>query len=385
MPRVLIVLYHDFTANSAYHVHAIANGLQQRGYTLTVAVPHGKETVAAIGSPHQYGTRTYAEALADAEGAGVDLLHAWTPREVVRDFCDRYRARRPVPLVVHLEDNEVFLSQASRARTMAAGGAVSTLTPLHAFDPDRGPAFLAQAQGCTLIVERLRERLPAGTPGVVLGAGADESLFFPRPRNEELRRQHGIDETDVVLAYPGNVHEGNVEEVRSLYLAVALLRRKGLRTHLFRTGRDFVPLFAGKPPEEWSEGIIPLGFVDRTTIPLVLAAADFLVQPGRPGPFNDFRLPSKLPEFFALGRPVILPAAGISLTFRHQRDAWILSDANSVRIAEAVRELEQNPAEKATLASNAVEVWRTHFRWDPIVDRLHQFYQRVLAGSPSQV
>ena len=48
--------------------------------------------------------------------------------------------------------------------------------------------------------------------------------------------------------------------------------------------------------------------------PQLLVAADILVQPdGSPGPFNDYRFPSKLPDFFASGRPVVLPKTNIGL------------------------------------------------------------------------
>ena len=46
------------------------------------------------------------------------------------------------------------------------------------------------------------------------------------------------------------------------------------------------------------------------------ALADVLVQPGRAGPFNDYRLPSKLPEFLSAGRPVVLPATNLARQLR---------------------------------------------------------------------
>ena len=46
-------------------------------------------------------------------------------------------------------------------------------------------------------------------------------------------------------------------------------------------------------------------------IPGYLALADAFVQPGAPDDFNRYRLPSKLPEFLAMGRPVILPHCNI--------------------------------------------------------------------------
>ena len=45
--------------------------------------------------------------------------------------------------------------------------------------------------------------------------------------------------------------------------------------------------------------MLDLGFVSRDRLWDLLAAADVFVQPGGPSPFNDYRFPSKLPDFLA--------------------------------------------------------------------------------------
>ena len=52
---------------------------------------------------------------------------------------------------------------------------------------------------------------------------------------------------------------------------------------------------------------VQVGPVPWLEVPGYLALADAFVQPGSPDDFNRYRLPSKLPEFLAMGRPVILP------------------------------------------------------------------------------
>jgi hypothetical protein len=42
--NVLFVLYHDFSANSAVHVHNFANELARRGAAAAVAYPEGTDT-----------------------------------------------------------------------------------------------------------------------------------------------------------------------------------------------------------------------------------------------------------------------------------------------------------------------------------------------------
>jgi hypothetical protein len=58
----------------------------------------------------------------------------------------------------------------------------------------------------------------------------------------------------------------------------------------------------------------------------LLALADLLVQPGKPDAFNDYRFPSKLPEFLSVGRPVILPDTNIAKHMVHRRHGFVVPD-----------------------------------------------------------
>ena len=135
----------------------------------------------------------------------------------------------------------------------------------------------------------------------------DERLFYPRPINRDLRRRHGIADGTTVLVYTGNVHTGNRDEVRELYKAVSRLNRLGRPTVLLRTGSGNHKDLGIKSRDE--KFVINFGWVEREELPNIIAAADMFVQPGIPGPFNDERIPCKLPEYFAMGRPVILNGA----------------------------------------------------------------------------
>ena len=95
-----------------------------------------------------------------------------------------------------------------------------------------------------------RMQLIRQIPKLVLWPGADEKVFFPRPRDNDYLERLGIAAESVVLCYTGNVHSANAREVRSLYLAAAILDREGTPTTLVRTGRDFCP-FLG-PDEAWA-------------------------------------------------------------------------------------------------------------------------------------
>ena len=341
MLNVLFVLYHDFKSNSAVHVYHWANELSALGVSCMVAVPGQSKATNPPGAA-RFAVRAYGELQNEAlfpDGRGPDIVHAWTPRENVRQLCQQMRTRHSFRQFIHLEDNEwqLLASMLNRPWKEIAELSLEELdavVPAHLSHPIRAKEFLKSADGVTVIMDRLREFVPPDVPAIEIWPSADRTMFAQRPMNRRLRSKLGIPNETTVFAYTGNVHGANSGEVRSLYLAVAILNREGRPAKLVRTGLDFYP-FLG-PDEAWGrEHSIELGYVPRQEIPEVLAAADLLVQPGKPDAFNDYRFPSKLPEFLAIGRPVILPASNIGLHMTHGVDAYVLPKVDALAIVEA--------------------------------------------------
>ena len=233
-----------------------------------------------------------------------------------------------------------------RRITLAASQAAGCAYVVHLEDDDAGiaggtpaadrEAFVGRSAGVTVVIDRLLELKPEAVPGAVVWPGFDESVLSPTRARDDVRRDLGVEEGEVVLVYTGNIHETNLDAMRELYLAVAQLRETGVRAVLVKTGWNFVP-DAFLP--RLGNGIRDLGWVARRHIPDLLHAADVLVQPGAPGGFDDYRFPSKLPEFFASGRPVVLPRANIGHDLSHERDALLLERGDAVEVAEAVGRL----------------------------------------------
>ncbi len=388
-PRnVLFVLYNDFRCNSAGHVHSLARELNLLGFSCAVAVPSGKDTV------DQFPVRGFEPVLYNEveqgryrfpDGRGPDFVHAWTPRELVRKFCTRisrlYRFRQ----FVHMEDNEWHVLARLSGRPWAEIERLS-LHELDAFVPDslshpvRGMDFMEDSDGVTLIIDKLKDIVPSKTPSRVFWPSAQPELFFPRPLPKLDGKYLDIPSENTVIVYSGNVHQANAHEVRSLYLAVAILNREGFPTTLVRTGESYCP-FLGVDDRWAKPNVIELGTVPRQSVPSVMALADLFVQPGRADVFNDYRFPSKLPEFLSIGRPVILPASNVALEMEHGKHGWILKDANAVNISEAVRTIMGDRALYATLALGAVDFFQTRLDWHKAACSLAGFYSESLTRS----
>lgn len=387
--RMLFVLYGDFTSNSAIHVAALANAMIDLGHECIVAVPEHPETAS-----YHRGARFRAVSFAAVPHDGrlfsdakpPDVVHAWTTRENVRRFCEPLRQATGAKLVVHLEDHELRILELNLNRSLDEllgldDRELERLVPPTLSHPRRSREFLASADGVTIITEKLRELVPAGPPVHLFWPAADPEAFFPRPIPTELRVALGFDVDHTVLFYHGNVHAANREEVRELYRAVGELNDSGIKTTLLRTGRDFCDS-PGTTPKARSGHVLHLGQIEQHAhLAPLMALADFFVQPGEANAFNDYRFPSKLPEFFAIGRPVILPRTNLGNSLRHGSDAYVLEKADASAIAGAIRALRAEPPLREHLGRGAAAFAGKMFSWQRSAEGLLSFYGQLTLPS----
>lgn len=381
MTNILFVLYHDFSANSAVHVHNFANQLARSGHNIAVAIPDGEDTGSALGE-QRYSVLAYQEAdgnwtRAFPNGLPPDVVHAWTPRENVRLFCEKMRTLCSALFFIHLEDNEELILEANLGSSFERlARAEDTKLPGNLAHPRNYRRFIAEADGVTMIMDRLEKFVPPAVPRIILWPGADTGLFFAREKDDAFLASLGVPPENIVLCYTGNVHSANAREVRSLYLAAAILSREGMPTTLVRAGKDYCP-FLG-PDEKWARAVsVDLGYVKHVDIPRVLSLADFLIQPGANDAFNEYRLPAKLPEFFAMGRPVLLPSTNVGRFVRHGEEAWVLARGDALGIVDALRTLQADEPARSRLSAGALAFCQEHFDWKKNAGTLERFYEQI--------
>jgi UDP-glucose 4-epimerase len=390
-PRnVLFVLPGSFASNSALHVAALANELSLAGHRCVVAVPHDLETLAHHSAPAFRGI-TYAEAECSVvfpDGRGPDFIHAWTTRENVRRLTEKLRTHPGSRVVVHLEDNERQILALSLGRPAGeleklSDAELDRLVPADLSHPRLSLGFLARCDGVTVIMDKLREFTPPGKPCFTLSPAMDARWYYPRPVPAAFRDALWLAPNTTILFYHGNVHASNAAEVRELYAAVLELNRTGTPVTLIRTGLDRVD-FLGDLAAAVAPHVLALGqILHHRHLPPLMALADIFVQPGGPDAFNDYRFPSKLPEFFALGRPIVLPRTNLGATLRHGVDAYVIDHADAAGIATAVRALRADPALSEQLSRGAAAYAAQHFSWRRSAESLAKFYSTLVVAPPA--
>jgi O-antigen biosynthesis protein len=386
--NILFVNYGDFTTNSLNHIGGFANALTALGHSCVVAVPSGSDSISALPQA-SFTPALYNDLLANPEsfanGRGADIIHAWTPRECVRKFVLSYQiaAKRGAHLVIHLEDNEEHLASSfsgksySELRSNGLEGIDETLTD-RLSDPLRYRMFLRLADAVTVIVGRLKEFVPVGIPCFVLRPGVSPSYVSLAAPGPDFRKDLGLAQGEKAVVFTGSNTYANEAEMLDLYRAVALMNGRGTRVRLIRTGFNRPEFLAVLTPDLTAH-VLDLGFVPKTQLPALLSVADVLVQPGRIGPFNDFRLPSKLPEFLASGRPVVLPPTNIALEMTDGLEALFLKDGSPEDIANCCARIFNDPSMAAGLGKAAAAYARRNFDLNANTEWLQGIYVDVAA------
>ena len=384
--NVLFVNYYDFTSNSAIHLFNLANELERAGVACAVAVTDDPDGVELLGAPRfqPLDLRTARRGgVRFPDGGPPSLVHAWTPREVVREVVQELSARYGCPYIVHLEDNEEVITADSLGLTVeqflaSPRSDLEGSIPPTVAHPQRMRSFLAGAAGLTVIIDRLLEFQPDGIPSEVVWPAFEPDLFTTEPPEPQLKRRLGIANGESVLVYAGNAHNSNASELRSLYLAVATVNRAGRPLKLVRLGRDYVQ-FVERELRSIERYVVRVPLQRRADVARYLRLADVLVQPGRPGSFNDYRFPSKLPEFFASGRPVVLPATNIGRVVRDGEDGILLHRGDALEIAKAVERLLDDDDLRLRLGRGARAFAERSFSWPASAAKLKRLYERTLS------
>lgn len=388
--NILFANYGDCTSNSLNHIGAFANQLIRLGHDCIVAIPDHPETQAALPDP-LFRVVTFGQMLNEprcfADRRGADLVHAWTPRENVRAFTMRYLVEAPAArVVVHLEDNEEHLTQAFLQREGTDPDALSdhelaTRLPSNLSVPLRARHFLQVAHGVTHITDKLRELAPAQARTHLLLPGLEALPEIPSSAVAKERAALVQSADEKLIVYTGSTTFANLADVKCLTAAVRILNESGTPTRLVRTGLQ---------PQEYRDAlaslggsfVTDLGFVPKARLPRLLAAADVLVQPGAAGDFNDYRLPSKLPEFLWAGRPTILPATNIGAQMRDGREGLLLGNPSPDEIARRCRDVFADAKLAQQLGEGAHTFARLHFDLEPNTRGLLAFYEDLQSADP---
>ena len=386
--NLLFVSYGTWNNNSGYHIQALARSLNLRDCDCRVAVPKIKpeDDLPPAGwcQPVHYRDVLKNGGAIFTNGRPADVVHAWTPREIVRQFVESYLEIHPAtPHVVHLEDNEEnllerFLGKSiSELRRDLKAGVEGLSIPPGLIHPNHYRTFLAEADGITVIHQMLEELPGLGREVCELvPAIYPEDFKGGQGHCERVRREYAVPDGARVVVYSGNDHFANAEDIRLLYQAMYELHRADRPIRLLRAGETLPEIYQPLPFDR-EQFETCLGVLPHDQVLALLPCADILVQPGKPDEFNRFRLPAKVPEFLSAGKPVILPRANVGMELQHGVNAMLTEGGNPGEIVTNFEAIDRDPALASSLASGALEFARRRFDPERVAGDALRFYQKV--------
>jgi hypothetical protein len=175
-----------------------------------------------------------------------------------------------------------------------------------------------------------------------------------------LRERFGIAPGERVIAYPGGLNDFTRPGMESLCRMVGVINARGVRCRLLRSGPVAIDFLDRLPPQAVA-AITELGSLPRDEVPRLLEAADVLVQPGKHDPFEDLRLPGKLPEFLASGKPVLVPDTNVAHLLRDGVNAVIHRSGTPEEMAQKCIELFEDPARAQRIGEGGRRFAEEHF------------------------
>jgi glycosyltransferase involved in cell wall biosynthesis len=390
--NILFVLYGDLNSNTAIPITLFAKHLHVQGHQCAIAVPQRPDPAKAILNSFlpAFGFDQILEknCAIFAQGERAHIVHACTPRMVVYEFICEYMNIIPTPIAIYLEDSEDWISHAALEATESsilsfANQEINERLPKHLSHPFDSLYFIGLCDLAILIQKKLAVTAPPFIPQKIVPWGYDLEEFQNRLEGiDRVREKYDIPTTAKVIVYPGGINLQTASSIKDLCEAVIQINQQGMHCILVRTGPG--PLTEIYPNDDYPKNIIrDLGVISRSDIPSLLNIADVFVQPGRINRFEDLRLPSKIPEFLAMGKPLLLPNCHIADMFEDGIDAMILKTGEPQEIAAKCLEIFSDEELSARLGKKARLIALEHFDINKQTNLLVEAYQETIRSFES--
>jgi glycosyltransferase involved in cell wall biosynthesis len=223
----------------------------------------------------------------------------------------------------------------------------------------------------SMVDELLRDRI--GGDIRLWARGVDHQLFNPERRDLAWRRNLGIADEAVMIAFVGRLVREKGIDIFAAAAARACAADARLRAIVVGDGPERAR-FANLLP-----GAIFTGYLAGEDLARAYASADIFFNPSVTETFGNVTL-----EAMASGvAPVCAAASGSrSLIEDGQTGVLVADSTGAAAFAAALTGLARDPARRLRIAE-AARARSAMFRWDAILDRLVADYQEIAARRPN--
>lgn len=297
--------------------------------------------------------------------------------DVIHAFEHRPNVFIPWVIKRSLSSSTVFLADWSDWWT--AGGIITAKRRFAWMD--RVEQFIEEkskswADGVTVISTPLQERASSvgiSTDDIALIPSGIDINSFPCLDRNECRKYHSLSPDKVVMGFVGF----SLWDMQMLADTFALVKQQSSKSALLVIGggveesqKDIFRSRFTIDDEVLMPGVVPFEHV-----PQLLGCCDILLLPMQDNLANLARVPNKLMDYFAAGRPVVAPNLGDTAKYINQFNAGIVCDPNAGSMADTCISLINNELQMINTGRNARQAAENHFAYSHISDLWEKFYQ----------
>jgi len=398
--RIAYTGYDDLGGPGIIHAYHFACEMVERGHQVLFLIPGKMESIGLMGRspPFRIEKLFFDGPFLEPRLAGEitafhpDIVHAWTARNIPARTALEIKARTGARIIVHHEDDEdvLYRHEFPSRRLLRLRYFFKTLflskvgepfpnlwnwkQPLISWCAGRAArCFTALSPAlCRRLASKWRKKIFLIYPGV------DLERFRPGVPPAPLRERFGLAGRRIIM-YPGVVKPYHDFDI--LLKAMRRLVETDREVCLLQVGRliDTDEMIASLIRDLDLGGRVILGGrVGHGEIPGCLAVADILVHPSRDNDFNRYRLPSKIPEYLAMGKPAVISHVGIGAEFRDRIEVLKTYTDDPGELADRLRELLRDGALRSALGLNARACAERMFDLKRNADELERVYRAAL-------
>ncbi len=299
-----------------------------------------------------------------------DLVHAFEARPTVLFPALFARRHNDAPLVMDWCD---WFGRGGSVEERPSRLVRSILRPVETFFEER---FRTRADGTTVICSLLRDK------AIALGVDPASILSFPNGSNTErlkpipqaaARQQAGLQPQAFILGYLGRIFQRDAE----------LMARAFDQVHAQISEARL--LVAGDCPVDFRElvqdpsAVIQTGRLDDEQLNTYLASCDVFWLPMSDSNANRGRLPLKLTDYLAVGRPVVATAVGDVPEIFQEGSIGLLSPAEPEAFAAATLRLYQGEQLRQNMGRQARRLAEERFDWAILTSQLESYYHSLIS------
>ncbi len=277
-------------------------------------------------------------------------------------------------LVVDMEDWDGYGGYSSYANLYNARGALLTLYE-NSF-PRLGDLVVTVSH---LLSSRMIQLGVPREKTLLIPNGYDEELFSPSMSGREIRERYGLDDLPVVIymstfwQFERGLHEIALAAFKQVMHQIPDAR-------LLMVGGGNLPVSSMIAESGLKNHVIPTGFVGRSMVPKLIAAADVALHVISNHPFHQASSPMVMPEYMAMGKPIVAPKIGELGYALNGGAGWLVERARPELLAGGVVALLKDEQMRREMGAKAASKAREEYSYRTLAEKLKTAYAQHAKG-----